>query len=350
MTGLPEIIREQIRARGGLTVQEYWTLCQSHPKFGYYMRQDPFGSRGDFVTAPEISQMFGELLGIWVADLWMKLGQPSRVILAECGAGRGTMMDDLLRAIRNVPGLLDSLSVWIVETSPALEQKQRQKLAAAAVTWVRDIDDLPGETPLIVLGNEFLDALPIRQVIRTEGGWHERMIGMQGDGLAFGLGSEFPAAAAVAAPPGTIMEFSPLRDAVWGQIVQRVRRQGGAALMIDYGHGVTAFGDTFQAVRNHQPCSVLEEPGGADLTSHVDFGRLSDLAAGLNPRLANQGDFLDRLGLDMRVRALMKNATPEQAEDLKLAQQRLASPEQMGTLFKVLSICNPATIEPAGFS
>lgn len=350
MTGLPDLLRQLIRQNGGLTVQDYWTLCQSHPRFGYYMKNDPFGTRGDFVTAPEVSQMFGELIGIWVADLWLKMNKPSRFLLVECGAGRGTMMDDLLRATRNVPGLHQAAEIHIVETSPHLQDLQRQKLSAYKVNWSKTLDDLPVDAPLVILGNEFFDALPIRQVIRTDAGWHERMVGVHGDSFAFGIGDVFPMAASVDAPQGTILEFSPIRDAVWAQMVDRLRRQGGAALMIDYGHAMTAFGDTFQAVRDHEPCDVLASPGDCDLTSHVDFGRLADQARDLNPRLATQGDFLNRLGLDTRVKSLLKVATPEQAEEIKAGQDRLSSPQQMGELFKVLSVCSPASIEPAGFS
>lgn len=350
MTGLPDLLRQLIRQNGGLSVQDYWTLCQSHPQFGYYMKHDPFGSRGDFVTAPEISQMFGELIGIWIADLWLKMKQPARFLLVECGAGRGTMMDDMLRATRNVPGLHQAAQIHIVETSLHLQELQRQKLGAYKVSWSKTLDDLPTDVPMVILGNEFFDALPIRQVIRTDAGWHERMVGMHGEGFAFGMGDVFPMAASVEAPPGTILEFSPIRDAVWAQMVDRLRKQGGAALMIDYGHAMTAFGDTFQALKDHEMCDVLSSPGDADLTSHVDFGRLADQARDLNPRLATQGDFLDRLGLDTRVKSLLKVATPAQAEEIKAGQARLSSPDQMGELFKVLSICSPASIEPAGFS
>ncbi len=350
MTALPDILHKLIRQNGGLSVQDYWTLCQSHPQHGYYMKNDPFGTRGDFITAPEVSQMFGELIGIWVADLWLKLKQPKRFLLVECGAGRGTMMDDLLRATKNVPDFHQAAQIHIVETSLHLENLQRQKLAAYDVTWSRTMDDLPTDVPLVILGNEFFDALPIRQVIRTDAGWHERMVGLHGKNLAFGLGDVFPMAASVDAPAGTILEFSPIRDAVWQQMVTRLRKQGGAALMIDYGHAITSFGDTFQALKDHAPCDVLSNAGEADLTSHVDFGRLADQARDLKPRLATQGDFLNRLGLDTRVKSLLKVATPEQAEEIKAGQTRLAAPDQMGELFKVLSVCCPATIEPAGFS
>ena len=324
-------------------------LCQSHPLHGYYMKQDPFGGTGDFITAPEISQMFGEMIGIWIGDLWIKLGKPSPFSLIECGAGRGTMMDDLLRAIRNLPGFMEAIRIHIVETSPHLRGLQQQKLSSYSVSWHNTLEAVPYEGAAVMIGNEFLDALPVRQVCRSGDAWRERVIGLEGDKLVFGLGGELPFAAQVEAPEGAVFEFSPQRDAVWNIITSRVRAQGGAALMVDYGHGVTSFGDTFQAMKSHAYVDPLAEPGDADLTSHVDFGRLADLAKDLSPRFATQGDFLKRLGIEMRAQTLSANATPDQVRDLKAGLDRLIAPDQMGHLFKVLSICHPSGIEPAGF-
>lgn len=332
-----------------MSVQDYWVLCLAHPEHGYYRKQDPFGQNGDFITAPEISQMFGEILGIWVADLWLKLEQPGSVILAECGAGRGTMMNDVLRATRNIAGFHQAASIHIVETSEVLRKAQAETLAEYQVTWHDSIDELPQGAPLILLANEFLDALPIRQVVRSRGRWFERVIGVENGKLVFGYGGEIPMAEKAEAADGTIFEFSPARDNIWRGIASRVREQGGAALTIDYGHAVTGFGNTLQAVKNHQYADVLAEPGDADLTSHVDFARLSDLARDLAPRLATQRDFLTRLGIRMRAKTLLGKATPEQANDIEAALERLTSSEQMGELFKVLCISHPRQPEPAGF-
>lgn len=349
MNSLAEIIRTHIAHHGPMSVEDYWTLCLSHPRHGYYMKQNPLGGAGDFVTAPEISQMFGEMIGIWVADMWLKMRMPSPFLLVECGAGRGTMMEDALRAIRNVPGLYAALEIHIVETSPYLRSIQKQKLAGYKIDWHDAVSGVPDHAPLIVLGNEFLDAVPIRQVVRAGHVWRERMIGLEGERLVFGLGAEIPQSDKVETPEGAIFEFSPLREAIWLDIVERVRRQTGAALMIDYGFMTPSFGDTFQAVKNHAYADILAEPGEADLTSHVNFARLSDLARDLNPHLTTQGRFLRQMGIEMRAQVLEKSATPEQAEELKAGLARLIHADQMGDLFKALAISHPADLEPAGF-
>lgn len=350
MSSLSEIIKTHIRQYGPINVQDYWMLCQSHPVHGYYMKQDPLGGPGDFITAPEISQMFGELIGIWVADMWLKMKKPNPFYLVECGAGRGTMMDDLLRATKALPGFAEAVQVHIVETSPFLRNLQEQKLLGNPVIWHDTLESVPTDHPIIILGNEFLDALPVRQVIRMHGKWHEKMIGLDGDNLAFGFGGELPFAIGVDAPDGAVFEFAPQRDAVWSAMTDRLRHQTGAALMIDYGHGVTGFGDTFQAMKSHEYVDPLDNPGDADLTSHVDFGRLSDLAKDLAPKFATQGDFLKGLGIELRTGTLSKNATPGQLKDLQSGMTRLIAPDQMGTLFKVLAVSYPTSYTPAGFS
>lgn len=350
MPSLSDLIKGHISKYGPMTVQDYWLLALSHPEHGYYIKQDPFGRPGDFITAPEISQMFGEMLGIWVADLWMKMGSPSPFILVECGAGRGTMMEDLLRATERVPGFHDKLEVHIVETSPALREIQKQKLNGHNVIWHDDLSTVSSHAPMILLANEFLDALPIRQVVNVKGKWHERVIGLQDDKLAFGFGSEIPLSTTVDAPDGSVFEYSTARDAVWAQVIERLRKQGGAALVIDYGHAVTGMGDTLQAMRDHKYCDPLEEPGEVDITSHVNFARLADLAEGLNPRVATQGDFLKRLGIEIRANTLAKNATDDQVLELQAGLKRLIDADQMGDLFKVLSVTNPPTLDPVGFN
>lgn len=349
MNSLSEIIKAHIRQNGPMTVQDYWMLCLAHPKYGYYMKQDPFGRGGDFITAPEISQMFGEMIGIWIADLWLKMGSPSLLVLCEFGAGRGTMMFDLLRATRAVPGFHAALDLNIVETSPHLRAVQKQTLTGYTIHWHDSIETLADLGPVVILGNEFLDALPIRQVVRADTAWRERMIGIDGDGLGFGLGGEIPLSDKIETPIGSVFEFSPARDAIWTEMTSRIRAQGGAALMIDYGHAITGFGDTLQAVKGHAYANLLAEPGEADLTSHVNFERLKDIAKGLNPRIATQGDFLRRLGIQLRATTLEKAATPEQAKMLKAGLDRLINDDQMGDLFKVISVSNPPELDPAGF-
>jgi NADH dehydrogenase [ubiquinone] 1 alpha subcomplex assembly factor 7 len=349
MNSLAEIIRAHIAHYGPMTVQDYWTLCLSHPQHGYYIKQDPLGRAGDFVTAPEISQMFGEMIGIWIADIWLKMQMPSPFILVECGAGRGTMMEDLLRATRNIPGLHAALEVHIIETSPYLRDIQKQRLADYRVTWHDVLSDVPDHAPLVILGNEFLDAVPIRQVVRAGQAWRERMIGIEEDHLAFGLGADIPQSDKIETPEGAVFEFSPLREAIWSEIVRRVKTQAGAALMIDYGYTVASFGDTFQAVKNHAYADVLAEPGEADLTSHVNFARLADLAKDLHPRMTTQRNFLRQMGIEMRAQVLAKSATLEQAEELQAGLSRLINADQMGDLFKALAISHPAYLEPAGF-
>jgi NADH dehydrogenase [ubiquinone] 1 alpha subcomplex assembly factor 7 len=259
------------------------------------------------------------------------------------------MMEDLLRATRGVPGLHAALEIHIIETSPYLRDIQKQKLDGYKVTWHDALSGVPDYAPVVVLGNEFLDALPIRQVVRAGTAWRERMIGIKGDSLAFGLGTEIPQSDTIETPEGAVFEFSPVRDALWSEIVRRVKNQTGAALMIDYGHTLTSFGDTLQAVKNHAYADVLAEPGEADLTSHVNFGRLSDLAQDLSPRVTTQGDFFRQMGIEMRAQVLEKSAAPDQAEELKAGLDRLINKDQMGELFKVLAVCHPAYLEPAGF-
>lgn len=350
MDKLSDIIKAEIEQSGPLSLQDYWNLCQSHPDYGYYMRQDPLGREGDFITAPEISQMFGEMLGIWVADMWMKLAYPNTLHLVECGAGRGTMMEDILRATKNIPGFHQALKVHIVETSPYLKSMQQSKLGSYGfVTWSKILSDVPEEGPIIILGNEFLDALPIRQIAYVDAKWYERVVGVENGEFVMGRGPDIPFSTEVKAENGSVFEFSPVRDAMWEQICERIRKQSGAALMIDYGHGVPAFGDTLQAVRKHQFCDIFDEPGSADITSHVNFGQLAELGKDLSPRFTTQRQFLLNMGIEMRYQTLLKHATEVEGELLSSGLERLIASEQMGDIFKVLCISEPDHVVPAGF-
>jgi YfiH family protein len=304
-TPLVEVLARRIQAEGPLTVAAFMAECLLHPSHGYYATRDPFGSAGDFVTAPEVSQMFGELLGLCLAQGWLDGGAPAPVVLAELGPGRGTLMADLLRATRGVPGFHAALSVHFVEASPTLRRLQAERVPGA--TFHDTAATLP-EGPLLLVANEFLDALPIRQAVRRGFGWAERVVGLEEGRLAWGL-----------APPtriaelahrladtreGDVVEWCPALPGIVGEVGARVARHGGLALFVDYG-GWRSLGDTLQAVRRHRPADPLEAPGEADLTAHVDFEAVARAAA---PARATapcpQGEFLRRLGIEARAERL----------------------------------------------
>ncbi|WP_245421992.1 class I SAM-dependent methyltransferase [Rhodoplanes serenus] len=355
MSPLADLLRRRIATAGPLPVADYMSLCLGHPEHGYYATRDPFGAAGDFTTAPEISQMFGELLGLWAAAVWQQMGEPSSLRLIELGPGRGTLMADALRAARVLPAFRTALSVHLVETSPLLAGRQRDTLAGAGVplAWHDDLGAvLPG--PAIVLANEFVDALPIRQAVRTATGWRERVVTLAPNGrLAFDLAAPDPAlAAAVPAalrtsPPDMIVEWRD--EAFVGRLAARVagdRESPGAALIIDYGHTISGAGDTLQAVRGHAFADPLAAPGEADLTAHVDFAALARAAAAAGARVhgpLTQAEFLRRLGIDARA-AQLKASAPAEAAAIDAAVARLLDSGRtgMGALFKVLAVADPA--------
>jgi NADH dehydrogenase [ubiquinone] 1 alpha subcomplex assembly factor 7 len=334
---------------GPMTVAGYMALCLAHPQHGYYMTRDPLGATGDFTTAPEISQMFGELIGLWAAETWRLMGSPSYCHLVEMGPGRGTMMADALRAIAKTKGFADAIAVSLIETSPVLMQVQRERLAASLVpiAWQQDLDDVP-DGPIIVIGNEFLDALPVRQFIRTETSWHERLVGLGEDNqLVFGL-SQAPAPIAIHAPEGTVIETSPAQEFFLAdRLARRLLRGNGAALFIDYGSHGASIGDTVQAIHRHKKVSPFHRPGETDLTAHVPFAALAEIAvrAGLHVHgIAKQRDFLMALGLGLRAKQLHDQAIQsEEREAIGLAFDRLTedSPSGMGQLFKVIAFSSP---------
>ncbi|MCB4769406.1 SAM-dependent methyltransferase [Ancylobacter sp. Lp-2] len=364
-TPLVPALAARIAADGPLTVADYMAECLFHPRHGYYTTREPFGSTGDFVTAPEISQMFGELIGLWAADTWMRLGAPASFVLAELGPGRGTLMADALRATRIVPGFLDAARLVLVEASPRLREIQKATLAGHAIEWADRVEDLPAGT-LILLANEFVDALPIRQFVRTPEGIAERMVGLDAEGaLAFGLrpGARLDAAderRLLAAPSGALLEVCPLGQSVAAHLGARLARDGGAALIVDYGHAgarepAGGFGDTLQALRAHAYDPPLAHPGEADLTAHVDFAALASAARRQDARAfgpVGQGLLLERLGLHARAERLKRNAAPEAAAAVDAAARRLAGTgeNEMGTLFKALALVHPALGAPAGFA
>jgi len=345
-------IKKLIKSSGPMPVWRYMELCLMHPEHGYYVSRDPLGREGDFTTAPEVSQMFGELLGLWAASVWRLIGSPSPFRLIELGPGRGTMMADALRALRVMPPLYQTVSVDLVEINPVLRGKQREMLSGARnIAWYDSIDEVP-EGPSIIFANEYFDVLPIHQVVKRETGWHERVIEIDAaDRLVFGAADEpiprfdvlLPSLLR-ASPLGAVFEWRP--DAEMMKIATRVRDQDGAALIIDYGHLRSDAGDTFQAIARHSFTDPLKAPGQADVTAHVDFQALARAAEDLGARVhgpVTQGDFLTRLGIDTRAETLKAKASPEVSEDISGALKRLTGSGRggMGSMFKVLGISEP---------
>lgn len=350
---LAAILAETIRRDGPIPVSEFMAQALGHPEHGYYTGREPFGAAGDFTTAPEISQMFGELIGLWAAVTWQTLGSPGRVVLAELGPGRGTLMADLLRAAAMVPPFLAAAEIWLVETSPRLRDIQRQTLKNHHIRWVDSFADLP-DGPLIVVANELFDALPIRQFEKSGGVWRERMVGLENGRLVFVPGPEavpeLPPEI-LAAADGAIAETCPQGRALAATIGRRLNRQPGAALIVDYGHSRSAVGETLQAVKRHAFHPELEAPGTADVTAHVDF---ESLAAAAVPARAwgpvPQGHFLTALGIQTRAGLLSQAGGPKVAEDIAGQMRRLIDPGEMGTLFKVLALASPMLPAPLGFA
>mgnify|MGYP000064843703 FL=1 len=353
MTPLAEILARRIAKTGPISVAEYMAECLLHPEHGYYATRDPFGAGGDFTTAPEISQMFGEMVGLWLAQVWLDQGTPAPFTLAEPGPGRGTLMADILRATRAVPGFLDAAQVHLVEASPTLRGIQRKTLDGHQVTWCDSVADLPGQ-PLFLVANEFFDALPIRQFQRDPKGWRERQVALIDGKLAFGLSAPAPIAALdhrlADTGAGDIVETCPQAAPIIAEIAARIEAHGGAALVFDYG-GWHSLGDTLQALRGHKADDPLAHPGEADLTAHVDFEALAAAAPGLTARpLTPQGLFLERLGITARAQALAARLSGPALETHVAAHRRLTHPQEMGTLFKTLALMPNNAPTPPGFA
>lgn len=358
-------LRSRIEAEGPLPLPSFMADVLMHPEHGYYVTQTAFGRGGDFITAPEISQMFGELLGIWAADTWDRLGRPAPFALVELGPGRGTLMADVWRVAKSVPGFADALDIHMVEASPRLRAMQTRAVDAP-ITHHDDISTLPGDRPLIILANEFLDALPVQQFQKTAKGWQERLVDVNRTQpepatpwlpLRFVLGDAVQSPAKVLGPRvrgaalGALVEKSPACEAVVEALSRRLATQGGAALFIDYGPANSAIGDSLQAVRAHKFVHVFDDPGTADLTAHVDFEPLAAVAraGGLKAfPITPQGVFLSSMGIEARAGALMRGASPKEAQAIQSARRRLTHPDQMGQLFKVLAIAHPGVQAVAG--
>jgi len=354
-------IRKRIRLAGPMPVRQFMTLCLTHPDYGYYTTRDPLGAGGDFITSPEISQVFGELIGLWAASAWHQMGQPENVRLIELGPGRGTMLMDAMRAAQVVPAFRSAIVLHLIEVNPKLRERQQQALGTLDVPsmWHESFDEVP-EGPAIILANEFFDALPINQAIKQFNGWYERVIETdQDDNLVFGIANEviplfdqLVPAAVREAPVGAIYEWR--TDNLALGIGQRVTREPGAALIIDYGHPKSGTGETLQAVGGHAFVNPLISPGEVDLTAHVDFEAITLAAESMGARIhgpVDQTKLLRNLGIDKRAAALKAYASPEKAEEIDVATQRLLGETRtgMGKLFKAIAITHPDLKTVPGF-
>ena len=348
---LRDHIASRIAATGPMRIDEYMTTCLLHPTLGYYTTRDPLGAAGDFVTAPEISQMFGELVGLALAQHWLDSGCPAPFTLAELGPGRGTLMADALRACRNVPGFMAAADITFVEVSPALRKIQADTLNGYDVTWIETVDALPDQ-PLYLVANEFFDALPIRQFLRDGALWRERQVGLDGEELVFGLGPAQPQPALNGrfedTKDGDLVEICAAAGPIATAVAARIETYGGCALIIDYGQW-RPLGDTFQAVKSHQKVDPLTAPGTADLTAHVDFEAIAEAASPCaHSQLTAQGVFLERLGITQRAQALADKMSGSTLDAHIAAHRRLTHPEEMGNLFKVMALTRPGSAPPPG--
>ena len=344
---LRDRLAAEIAAGGPMTVAQYMTRCLHDPQEGYYATRPGLGEAGDFLTAPLVSQMFGELVGVWAVAAWQLMGAPARVRLVEMGPGDGTLMSDLLRAGRMAPDFLAACEVWLVEVSEPLKAKQRQVLGDA-VRWAGSLAQVPAGEPLILVANELLDCLPARQFVRTATGWAEQVVGLDANGsLAFGLAAA-PVLPFPDAPERAVWEQSAAQAALGHEIGRRLVDDGGAALFIDYGRDRPGFGDTLQALRRHRKVDPLDCPGEADLTVHADFPAVmaAAQAEGAETAILTQGEFLARMGVGERAEALVR-ARPEKSAALGRQLHRLVAADQMGELFKACVIHSPGWTPPA---
>jgi SAM-dependent MidA family methyltransferase len=345
---LRERLAAEIARTGPMSIAQYMTACLHDPQDGYYATRPALGEAGDFVTAPLVSQMFGELIGVWAASAWGLMGKPAQVRLVEIGPGDGTLMLDLLRAGRAAPGFLKAADVWLVETSEPLRALQARRLGEQ-VRWAKALADVPSGAPLILIANELLDCLPARQFVRTAVGWREQLVGLGPEGgLAF-LRAPVPAGGLLPdAPEGAVYEQSAAQAALGSEIGARVAADGGAALLVDYGRSTPGFGDTLQALRRHLKVDPLATPGEADLTIHADFPAVlaAARAEGAAAAIQTQAAFLARMGIGLRAEALVA-ARPDMAPTIGRQLDRLVAADQMGELFKACCIHSPGWTPPA---
>lgn len=359
MTALAAEIARWIEAQGPIKVAEYMSICQFDPEDGSYTARHTIGR--DFVTSPEISQTFGEMLGLWVAQTWHDQGRPAHPRLVELGPGRGTLMADALRAIAAAaPEFLAGAEIVLVEASPALMKAQRDKLELTGtnIAWRERFDETLTDRPLFLIANEFFDCLPVHQYVNTPRGWCERMIGLKDSGLTFALGPDPVSGAATLLPPscgavdeGAVREVSPAALALTEEIARAVAKRGGGAVIVDYGYDAPGFGETLQAVADGAFVGVLDAPGESDLSAHVDFLTLSRAALAEGAAVFGptpQGNFLADLGIGARGERLIQS-NPAHADEIAAAIDRLVNPTAMGTLFKVLAMVPPGAKQPPGF-
>ena len=334
---LKNILRDKINRQGPVSIAEFMTLALSHPEHGYYMTRDPFGRVGDFTTAPEISQMFGEMIGVWAADTWLKMGSPAHVTLLECGPGRGTLMSDMMRATKGVQGFHEAVNITLMEISPVLKQAQADALKPYDPQWIEDLEGVSRNAPVLLIANEFLDALPVRQFV----GKDEVCVDYQ-DGEFVFCSPPNPPVHGGERDTTAIIEKSPARENFVKQTAVLLKQTGGAGLFIDYGY-TQGHGDTLQAVYKHQYCSPLDHIGNADITAHVDFGALQSI---MPSRMTTQGHFLKAMGILYRAEALSRNVDPQ---TIASALHRLTHRDEMGELFKVMGVSHDTALITSGF-
>ena len=345
---------QRIGEAGPITVERYMELALLDPDHGYYNSKQPFGAAGDFVTAPEVSQMFGELLGLWCYTAWQASGSPRPAMLVELGPGNGTLMADALRAIESATGGPQPFDIVLVEASARLARRQREALCGRTVAWCSDATELPSRKPAFIIANEFLDALPVRQFVRTATGWRERLVMVEDDTIAFVLGMDTGGLAASLpdAPAGRVCEISPARDRLVRDLATRLTAEGGAMLVIDFTAPGMPVRDTLQAVRRHRHADRLSAPGEADLAAAVDFADLARVAEAEGLEVCgpiSQGAFLEELGITARAECLKHSVTPDKARGIDQDVHRLTSPDAMGEDFRVMALLPAGTAPPAGF-
>ena len=358
MNALKREIAANITHDGPITLEHYMGLCLGHPQHGYYMTREPFGANGDFVTAPEISQMFGELIGVWLAEAWRAAGAPTPANLIELGPGRGTLMSDVLRVARIAPDFLDAVDPFLVEISPRLRDIQRQTLANAVknIAWLENFETAP-HGPAFILANEFFDALPVRHYVKTLAGWRQRLVGLHQTGaLAFGLSEKIESTLTAPAREGSIIEVCPTAQRIMSEIAARLVVEGGVLLLIDYGYTQTSLGDSLQAVSKHAYVDPLDAPGEADLTAHVDFAALARAAHAQGAKVmgpVTQAHFLLQLGIERRAETLTRKTSAAQTQEVIAALDRLTGVQDpqrhMGALFKVMAVTHPDMPDLPGF-
>ncbi len=370
MTPLKQHLIKLIKLHGPIPISSYMTEALTNPKHGYYVTQNPFGVKGDFITAPDVSQMFGELIGLWFADVWLKMNKPQKIFLLELGPGNGSLMKDFMRVLKVLPEFVEAIEIHFVEASPQLIEIQKDKFKnfPCKKYWHETVKSALNATvgaPTYIIANEFFDALPIRQFQKGILGWHERMVGVDKENEDLKTMLAPFAVAEVTLPEGlrdaelhSVIEVSPMAEYLMVEICNHIKTNQGAALIIDYGYTKHRTGETLQGVEDHKYANIYQNPGQADLSAHVNFCKLCEIIEKIDLKPLGpifQGKFLEYMGIEERVKSLTKSATPEQASDLLKSLSRLVAPDEMGTLFKVIAMVSTADndadeIEIAGFN